>query len=183
MIVPSAPTISEVLRTEALAVDEVDLSRDGHAWSASTNPKRSPATHHVGPYACTFIERSDMTGDSKRHPVDRRTTHTELESYLVLAQLSYRAGVRRSSPPALGRLREDTTAATSSPISRRKRSWPGPTAACSRQRHATRIGGDKAAWAAGRSGRRSRALLPTIASILRTTPVSKSPLATIHELA
>jgi hypothetical protein len=44
---------------------------------------------------------------SEKDPLDRRTTHTEAEAYLVLAQLSYRAAVTRSSPPALGRIREE----------------------------------------------------------------------------
>jgi hypothetical protein len=44
---------------------------------------------------------------SDKDPLDRRTTHTEAEAYLILAQLSYRAAVTRSSPPALGRIREE----------------------------------------------------------------------------
>jgi hypothetical protein len=48
-----------------------------------------------------------MTMNFAKHPLDRRTTHTEVEAYLVVAQLSYRADVTRHSPPALSRLREE----------------------------------------------------------------------------
>ena len=48
-----------------------------------------------------------MASQSGRHPLDHQRNHTEVEAYLVLAQLSYRAGVTRHSPPALGRLREE----------------------------------------------------------------------------
>ena len=41
------------------------------------------------------------------NPLDRRTTHTEAEAYLVLAQLSFRAAVTRKVPPVLGRIREE----------------------------------------------------------------------------
>jgi hypothetical protein len=48
-----------------------------------------------------------VAAQSDKHPLDRQRSHTEVEAYLALAQLSYRADVTRHSPPALGRLREE----------------------------------------------------------------------------
>lgn len=45
--------------------------------------------------------------EEPQDPFDRRTTHTEAEAYLVLAQLSFRAAVTRRVPPSLSRIREE----------------------------------------------------------------------------
>ena len=48
-----------------------------------------------------------MSAEIEKHPLDQRTTHTEAEAYLVVSQLSYRAGVTRQNPPAIHRIREE----------------------------------------------------------------------------
>ena len=70
-----------------------------------TPPKRSSRA------AATERSMTTSEGDpmqqEQTNPLDRRTTHTEAEAYLVLAQLSFRAAVTRKVPPVLGRIREE----------------------------------------------------------------------------
>ena len=54
----------------------------------------------------TTTEREPMQQEQPNQ-LDRRTTHTEAEAYLVLAQLSFRAAVTRKVRPVLGRIREE----------------------------------------------------------------------------
>ncbi|OAI39323.1 hypothetical protein AYO39_00570 [Actinobacteria bacterium SCGC AG-212-D09] len=78
----------EVVRKsrESVAPERADQRRDEHGSDAKEDP---------------------VPAHPDQHRLDRQTTHTEAEAYLVLAQLSYRASVTRHSPPVLSKIREN----------------------------------------------------------------------------